>query len=118
MTAERLIKIPPLESGDRLTRDEFERRYRAMPNLKKAELIEGVVYVASPLRAEAHGKPHGDIMGWLWTYKAATPGIELYDNPTVRLDADMNPSLMRYCGSRKGEAPGLMKRTISKVPRN
>ncbi|MBF2085806.1 Uma2 family endonuclease [Thermoleptolyngbya sp. C42_A2020_037] len=91
MTAERLIKIPPLESGDRLTRDEFERRYRAMPNLKKAELIEGVVYVASPLRAEAHGKPHGDIMGWLWTYKAATPGIELYDNPTVRLDADNEP---------------------------
>jgi hypothetical protein len=61
MTAERLIKIPPLESGDRLPRDEFERRYRAMPNLKKAELIEGVVYVASPLRAEAHSKPHGDI---------------------------------------------------------
>ncbi|MDG2616863.1 Uma2 family endonuclease [Thermoleptolyngbya sichuanensis XZ-Cy5] len=91
MTAERLIKIPPLESGDRLTRDEFERRYRAMPNLKKAELIEGVVYVASPLRAEAHGKPHGDIMGWLWTYKAATPGIELYDNPTVRLDANNEP---------------------------
>ncbi|QFS44803.1 hypothetical protein GXM_02278 [Nostoc sphaeroides CCNUC1] len=41
--------IPPLESGDRLIRPEFERRYNAMPNLKKAELIEGVVYVASPL---------------------------------------------------------------------
>jgi hypothetical protein len=24
-------RIPPLESGDRLTRDEFERRYNAMP---------------------------------------------------------------------------------------
>jgi hypothetical protein len=37
--------IPPLEAGDRLSRAEFERRYEAMPNLKKAELIEGVVYV-------------------------------------------------------------------------
>lgn len=91
MTTERLVKLPPLESGDRLTRTEFERRYAAMPALKKAELIEGVVYVASPLRAKAHAKPHGDIMGWLWTYKTATPGIELYDNPTVRLDADNEP---------------------------
>jgi len=91
MTTERLVKIPPLESGDRLNRGEFERRYSAMPALKKAELIEGVVYVASPLRAQAHGKPHGDVMGWLWTYKAATPGVELYDNPTVRLDADNEP---------------------------
>lgn len=73
MTTERLVKLPPLESGApegisyaaRLTRSEFERRYAAMPSLKKAELIEGVVYVASPLRAKAHGKPHGDIMGWL-----------------------------------------------------
>ncbi|PSB16628.1 Uma2 family endonuclease [Phormidesmis priestleyi ULC007] len=91
MTTERLIKLPPLESGDRLTRTEFERRYAAMPDPKKVELIEGVVYVASPLRAKAHGKPHGDIMGWLWTYKTATPGVELYDNPTVRLDADNEP---------------------------
>jgi len=91
MTAERLLQIPPLESGDRLTRAEFERRYAAMPQIKKAELIEGIVYMASPLRAKAHSSPHGDIMGWLWTYKAATPGIDLYDNPTVRLDADNEP---------------------------
>ena len=56
MTTERLVKLPPLESGDRLTRSEFERRYAAMPDRKKAELIEGVVYMASPLRATAHGK--------------------------------------------------------------
>ncbi|EKQ67431.1 hypothetical protein OsccyDRAFT_3704 [Leptolyngbyaceae cyanobacterium JSC-12] len=91
MTTERLVELPPLENGDRLTRAEFERRYAAMPQLKKAELIEGIVYMASPLRAKAHSSPHGDIMGWLWTYKAATPGIDLYDNPTVRLDADNEP---------------------------
>ena len=35
--------VPPLENGERLTRAEFERRYEAMPELKKAELIEGEV---------------------------------------------------------------------------
>lgn len=90
-TREHLFKLPPLESGDRLTRSEFERRYAAMPALKKAELIEGIVYVSSPLRAKAHGKPHGAIMTWIGTYCAATPGVDFYDNPTVRLDADNEP---------------------------
>jgi Uma2 family endonuclease len=83
--------IPPLHSGDRLTRPEFERRYAAAPHVKKAELIEGVVYVASPLRFEPHAEPHSDLIGWLWTYKTATPGVRLGDNPTVRLDLDNEP---------------------------
>ncbi|MCC3455612.1 Uma2 family endonuclease [Microcoleus sp. PH2017_08_TRC_O_A] len=85
------ITIPPLENGDLLTRAEFERRYTAMPALKKAELIEGIVYMASPLRFEPHAEPHADLMGWLWTYKIATPGVRLGDNPTVRLDVDNEP---------------------------
>ena len=84
-------RIPHLESGDRLTRHEFERRYTAMTHLKKAELIEGVVYMASPLRFNSHGKPHGNLIGWLWTYKIATSGVELGDNPTVLLDLDNEP---------------------------
>ncbi|MEH1783524.1 MAG: Uma2 family endonuclease [Nostoc sp.] len=83
--------IPPLESGDRLIHPEFERRYNAMPNLKKAELIEGVVYVGSPLRFETHAEPHGNLMIWLGNYKVATPGVRLGDNPTVRLDLDNEP---------------------------
>jgi Uma2 family endonuclease len=83
--------IPPLESGDRFTRHEFERRYTAMPHVKKAELIEGIVYVASPLRFNSHGKPHGDLIIWLGTFKVYTPGIELGDNVTVRLDLDNEP---------------------------
>jgi hypothetical protein len=43
MTTERFLKLPPLESGDRLTRAEFERRYAAMPHVKKAELIDGSI---------------------------------------------------------------------------
>lgn len=83
--------LPPLESGDHLTRYEFERRYQAMPQNIKAELIEGVVYLASPVRARGHGRPHAKIMTWLGTYTAATPGVDLQDNATVRLDADNEP---------------------------
>jgi hypothetical protein len=83
------LTIPRLENGDKLTRREFERRYNAMPNLKKAELIEGIVYImASPLRIKNHGEPHADIIGWLSVYKAFTPNLQLGDNCTVRLDAD------------------------------
>ncbi len=85
------VKLPPLESGDRLTRYEFEQRYQAMPHLKQAELIEGVVYVASPVRISNHGRPHAKIIGWLLVYQAATPGVDLADNATVRLDADNEP---------------------------
>lgn len=86
-----ILTIPPLENGDKLTRHEFERRYHAMPNLKKAELIEGVVYVASPLRIKSHGEPHAYIMTWLGVYKAATPGIGFADNATVLIDTDNEP---------------------------
>jgi len=71
-----------------VTRHEFERRYHHMPNVKKAELIEGVVYVPSPLRYNQHGKPHSQIMIWLGNYATATPGLEIADNTTVRLDWD------------------------------
>lgn len=77
-----------LENGDRLTRKEFERRYHAMPRLKKAELIEGIVFMPSPLHFERHAEPHARIMSWLGTYWAATPGVRLADNATLRLDAD------------------------------
>lgn len=45
ITSPESVALPllPLENGDRLTRDEFERRYAAMPHVKKAELIEGIV---------------------------------------------------------------------------
>jgi len=83
--------IPPLENGDRLTRAEFERRYEAMPHLKKAELIEGVVYVPSPIRFQRHSKQTFSMCTWLGHYAAATPGVEGGDNATVRLDLDSEP---------------------------
>lgn len=82
-----ILKTPPLENGDRLTCEEFERRYCATSEKTKAELIAGIVYMASPLRV-THGEPHAAIITWLGTYWGATPGVQLADNTTVRIDMD------------------------------
>ena len=76
---------PVLESGDRLTRDEFHRRYCERPDLKKAELVEGVVYVASPVGFDSHGEPHALVIGWLVAYRGKHPRLRVGDNTTVRL---------------------------------
>jgi Uma2 family endonuclease len=81
-------RIPPLESGDHLTRREFERRYEAMPELKRAELVEGVVYMPSPVHAQSHAKPHSAVITFLSVYSASTQGTVVLDNPTLRLDED------------------------------
>jgi Uma2 family endonuclease len=78
-------QLPPLHAGDHLTRTEFERRYAAMPHIKKAELIEGIVYMPSPVSL-GHSKIHADIMKWLGFYQLHTPGVLLVDNATIRLD--------------------------------
>ncbi len=99
-------RIPPLENGDRLTRPEFERRYAAMPHVKKAELIEGVVYMPSPVSNE-HAEPHFDLITWLGFYRAAAPGISGGDNGTVRLDLDNEPqpdAFLRILASHGGQA--------------
>jgi Uma2 family endonuclease len=83
--------VPPLQNGDRLTRDEFERRYAAMPRVKKAELVEGVVYMPSPVSTENHASPHFDLASVLGAYRMATPGVQGGDNGTVRLDLDNEP---------------------------
>lgn len=76
-----------LVAGDRLSRAEFERRYEAMPQLKKAELIEGVVYMPSPILM-AHAHAQGRILAWLANYQIATPGVDFGGNASVRLDLD------------------------------
>jgi Uma2 family endonuclease len=92
MTTTSSKTIPLLENGDRLSLHEFERRYTAMPYQKtgrnKAELIEGIVYMASPLRIRSHAQPHSQITGWLVSYQASTPSLIVGIEPTVRLDLD------------------------------
>jgi Uma2 family endonuclease len=83
--------ISPLESGDRLSAEEFMERYEAMPGLKKAELIAGVVYVPSPVRHRYHGRQHHLFLNWLGHYEAGTPGVEGGDNSTLLLDEENVP---------------------------
>ena len=75
---------PVLENGDAFTAREFLGRYRRMPDVKKAELIDGVVYMASPVSA-AHSEPHFDLTTWLGVYRAATPHVRGRTEPTLRL---------------------------------
>jgi hypothetical protein len=83
--------IPPLRDGDRLSRDEFERRFDAMPDLKRAELIEGIVYTCSRVPHLQHGEPHLDLIGWMGGYQAYTRGVEGGVSPSIRLDMENEP---------------------------
>jgi Uma2 family endonuclease len=63
-----------------------------MPENVRAELIEGVVYMSSPVRVKRHGKPHIQLSAWLAYYLSKTPGLDDYgDNSTTRLDDDNEP---------------------------
>jgi Uma2 family endonuclease len=56
------------------------------PEIHKAELIEGVVYIPPLVQYTQHSRPHADIVGWLGLYHAATPGVTGADSASVRLD--------------------------------
>lgn len=103
---------PPLQHGDVLARGEFLRRYAAMPGLKKAELIEGIVYMASPVRADLHGIPHVDLATLLRVYATKHPGLLVADNATVRLDTLNEPQpdllLIRENGQARVDADGYI----------
>ena len=53
-----------------------------MPDLKKAELINGVVYMGSPVRADVHGEADTIMKGWILVYSAHTPGTRGAGNST------------------------------------
>jgi Uma2 family endonuclease len=107
-------RVPPLRNGDRLSGPEFERRYAAMAEVKKAELIEGQVYMPSPVSQEGHGGPHFDVVTWLGVYRAATPGVAGGDNSSLRLDLDNVPQadaclmIRTHAGRSKVDAGGYV----------
>src|SRR5947208_1457199 len=77
-----------LENGAHLSAAEFLRRYKAMPEIKKAELVNGIFYMASPVRYEQHAEPDSLIQGWLCIYAIASPGVRSATNSTTRLGPD------------------------------
>jgi Uma2 family endonuclease len=80
-----------LENGDHLAVGEFLRRYEAATHVKKAQLIEGIVHMPSPVRADLHGEPDGLIQGWLFSYSLKHPHLRSYPNTTLVLDGDNAP---------------------------
>ncbi|HEV2949875.1 MAG TPA: Uma2 family endonuclease [Gemmataceae bacterium] len=80
-------RVPELAAGDKLTREEFLARWEANPDIKKAELIGGIVFMPSPVSIE-HGQMEADVGTWLSNYRAATPGTAGGHNTTSFLLED------------------------------
>jgi Uma2 family endonuclease len=101
-------EIPMLENGDRLDQKTFHERYEAMPENVKAELIGGIVHMASPLKPR-HGRPHARLMGWLTLYEESTPGVEALDNTTTIMSDTSEPqpdgslTILPECGGKTRE---------------
>ncbi len=107
---------PPLQSGDYLSRSEFERRYETMPEAK-AELIEGVVYMASPVHF-AHGRYHTFAIHWLSTFVDNTIGLEIADNVSTRLgnDSEVQPDICVLIDKRAGGQVHIGKKYLKGAP--
>lgn len=106
--------IPPLEPGDHLDQKTFHERYKAMPGNIRAELIGGIVYMPSPLKAR-HGESHIELGTWLNRYKAFTPGTSVLDNATMILDDANEPQpdvslrvLPEYGGQTRKNSDGYI----------
>jgi hypothetical protein len=83
-------EVLQLHSGDRMSREEFHRIYEQMPKSFRAELIGGIVYVASPL-ALPHAVNHFPLGSLLFVYESRTPGVQSGDNATVILSDEGEP---------------------------
>ncbi|MCI0378157.1 MAG: Uma2 family endonuclease [Gemmataceae bacterium] len=97
-------RVMPLVAGDHLTREEFLRRWEAMPEVKKAELIGGVVYMPSPTSLE-HGDVDNDVGTWLGVYAAGTPFCKANSNSSAYLlddcpQPDRHLRLLREYGGK------------------
>ena len=109
-----MTHVLQLVAGDRMTRCEFHRRYEAMPHCKKAELVEGVVHMPSPVSHTRHARPHFHLLSVLGNYCAATPGLDAGDNATVLLDLanELQPDVhlrIAHGGSSRVRADGYLE---------
>ncbi|HWB07846.1 MAG TPA: hypothetical protein VG826_01285 [Pirellulales bacterium] len=112
-------RVPPLSAGDQLTREEFLRRWEADPGIKLAELIEGTVYMPSPVSVE-HGGMDGHVGTWLGVYHAFTPGTATERNTTSFLfedspQPDLNLRLLPEYGGRSW-VPNCWPRSAARRP--
>ena len=106
--------LPPLRNGDNLTREEFERRWDLHPEIKHAELIDGLVYLEVTVGWD-HGSRHILAGTWLGAYWGGRAGLQVCDNSTVRLPdgSEVQPDLLlritEEAGGRSGAVGGLIE---------
>jgi Uma2 family endonuclease len=95
--------LAELHSGDKMTREEFHRAYEEMPEDFQAELIGGIVYVASPLKLP-HGTFHLTLGSAFHSYRVHTPGVIAADNVSVFLsdEDEVQPDLVLFLGEKLG----------------
>jgi Uma2 family endonuclease len=88
----RLIHAPPLpfEAGDRMCREEFLARWEDAPDLKLAELIDGVVYLPSPVSVE-HGNKEVLLVLWAATYASRVAKVQPLSNTTWMMEKESVP---------------------------
>ena len=109
-------QVPPLENGARLGATEFLRRYECSPHVRKAELIDNIVYLMLlPLRIDEHGAPDALVQTWLGNYAIATTGVQHAVNTTVKLGPDDTPQpdgllrlLPEYGGKTRVDEDGYL----------
>ena len=95
--------LPPLVDGEMLDRATFHERYEAMPPQTRAELIGGVVYMASP-RSLGHGEVDDDACYWLGHYRRHTKGLRSASNATVKFEdyGEPQPDLQLFIREELG----------------
>jgi Uma2 family endonuclease len=76
-----VLTATELVTGERMTVEEFLCCWEELPDLKNAELIDGVVHVPSPVSLD-HGNLDTLIHLWLAYYAQATPGCQAGNNAT------------------------------------
>lgn len=107
-----------LHNGDVMKQVEFHRLYDLTPDHFKAELINGVVFVASPVRVW-HGDYHGLLTTICGNYRLGTPGVQLCCDSTVLLGPEDEPQpdiLLRILSECGGQSRVSSDRCIAGAP--
>jgi len=102
-----------LVEGQRLDQPTFHALYEAMPPGTRAELIDGVVFMPSPVGSE-HGEAHVPVIVWLDYFADQTPGTSVLDNATTILGWKSEPQpdgllrILPECGGRTWKEGGFI----------
>lgn len=110
-------EFPPLENGAHLDQKTFHARYEAMPPDTNAELIGGIVYVASHVRC-THGQQSGKVCAWLVNHESETPGVEALAHTTVILSdsSELQPDVTLLISPEYGGQTGVENDYIVGAP--